>query len=98
LLTAFQNFIAQILTEDKDACIIASGDFSEFAFVSPIETFTRIAGLQDLDEATGIKKAERYTYMFDMNCQQLDQGFVSKALTNSSFTKKAEFKLINVNI
>ncbi|KAH8665264.1 Endonuclease/exonuclease/phosphatase [Tricladium varicosporioides] len=86
------TFIAQILKQDRNAQIITSGDFNEFAFVSPMETFKKVSGLQDLDEVTGIPKTERYSYLFDMNCQELDHMFVSSVLT-----KKAEFEHVHVN-
>ena len=35
------------------------------------------SSLVDLDEAAGLEPTERYTYLFDMNSQQLDHMFVS---------------------
>jgi predicted extracellular nuclease len=91
LLTA--DFIAQILKKDKNAKIISSGDYTEFAFGEPIETFKKVSGLLDLDEVADIPTLERYTYLFDMNCQQIDHVFVSKAIAS----KKAEFEHLHVN-
>jgi hypothetical protein len=34
----------------------------------------------DLDEAAGIAPEERYTYLFDMNSQQLDHVFVTEGV------------------
>lgn len=65
---------------DPNARIIASGDFNEFTFVQPIETFKSLSKMQDLDEVVGIPPTERYSYLFDMNCQELDHMFVSPAL------------------
>ncbi|KAG9232506.1 endonuclease/exonuclease/phosphatase family protein [Amylocarpus encephaloides] len=86
------SFISQILAQDRNARIISSGDFNEFAFVSPMETFKKVSKLQDLDEVTGILPVERYSYLFDMNCQELDHMFVSRALA-----KSAEFEHVHVN-
>ncbi|KAK5703855.1 hypothetical protein LTR97_002868 [Elasticomyces elasticus] len=71
------DFIAQILEEDSNAAIISAGDYNEFTFVQPLETFASASGLVDLDVAAGILPVERYTYTFDMNTQQLDHMYVS---------------------
>ncbi|KAK4948329.1 hypothetical protein LTR10_012863 [Elasticomyces elasticus] len=71
------DFIAQILEEDPDAAIVSAGDYNEFTFVQPLETFAYASGLVDLDVAAGILPVERYTYTFDMNTQQLDHMYVS---------------------
>lgn len=57
-----------------------------------METFAQISKLKDMDEVAKIPALERYTYLFDMNCQELDHMFVSEALT-----KKAEFEHVHVN-
>ncbi|KAF7171890.1 hypothetical protein CNMCM6106_006244 [Aspergillus hiratsukae] len=78
------GFTSSILTQDPKAKIIASGDFNEFTFAQPMETFLDESGLKDLDEVAGIKTTERYTYLFDMNCQQLDHMFISPALAKGA--------------
>ncbi|KAK5725938.1 hypothetical protein LTR15_004128 [Elasticomyces elasticus] len=65
------DFIAQILEEDSNAAIVSAGDYNEFTFVQPLETFASASGLVDLDVAAGILPVERYTYTFDMNTQQV---------------------------
>jgi len=87
-----QDFIAQILKKDANAKIISSGDFNEFSFVKPQEIFVSKSGLKDLDEVAGIAKLERYTYLFDMNCQQLDHMYISKSMTSN-----AKFEHIHIN-
>ncbi|KAH7239152.1 Endonuclease/exonuclease/phosphatase [Fusarium tricinctum] len=74
------EFIAQILKKDQKAHVIAAGDFNEFAGVAPIETFVKTSGLVDVDDAAQIPATERYTYLFDSNCQALDHMFISKEL------------------
>ncbi|KAI9884430.1 MAG: hypothetical protein M1823_003784 [Watsoniomyces obsoletus] len=86
------DFISDILTYDSSASVIAAGDFNEFSFVMPLETFVSRSGLQDLDEVAKIKPEERYTYLFDMNSQQLDHMYISQKLT-----RKAEFEHIHIN-
>ncbi|KAI9747108.1 MAG: hypothetical protein M1815_004618 [Lichina confinis] len=86
------DFISDILSYDAGASIIAAGDFNEFAFVAPLETFTSRSGLQDLDVLSRIDPTERYSYIFDMNSQELDHMYVS-----SSLARKAEFEHVHVN-
>ncbi|KAF2109940.1 Endonuclease/exonuclease/phosphatase [Lophiotrema nucula] len=86
------SFIKDILNQDKDARIVAAGDFNEFVFVEPLQQFTSISGLKDLDAVAGIRETERYTYLFDMNTQQLDHMFVSKKLQS-----KAKYEHVHIN-
>ncbi|CAG8980448.1 hypothetical protein HYALB_00013642 [Hymenoscyphus albidus] len=88
------SFISSILAQDPDAKIISSGDFNEFTFVAPLRSFMERSGLEDLDEVAEIEKSERYSYVFDMNCQELDHMFVSKALAKKG---EAEFEHVHVN-
>ncbi|KAM5348772.1 hypothetical protein ACJ41O_008595 [Fusarium nematophilum] len=74
------DFIAQILEKDRKAHVIAAGDFNEFVQVAPLQTFVKESGLIDLDDAAKVPDSERYTYLFDMNCQALDHMFISKEL------------------
>jgi predicted extracellular nuclease len=80
-----------ILTQDKDARIITAGDFNEFTFVEPLKKYMQISGLKDMDAVAKIDELERYTYLFDMNAQQLDHMFVSPALT-----RKAKYEHIHL--
>jgi predicted extracellular nuclease len=88
-----QTFIASILKQDRNARIIAGGDFNEFTYVAPLEYFTKISQLLDLDDVAKIPKTERYTYVFDMSCQQLDHIFVSSALAK----KKVAYEHLHIN-
>ncbi|KAF5024290.1 hypothetical protein F66182_3620 [Fusarium sp. NRRL 66182] len=74
------EFIAEILSKDPKANVIAAGDFNEFSAVLPLQTFVKTSGLVDLDEAAKIPPTERYTYLFDSNCQTLDHIYISKEL------------------
>ena len=73
-------FVADILAEDVNAAVIVAGDFNEFTYVQPLKLFLQESGLVDLDEAAKIDPVERYTYLFDMNGQQLDHFFISKSI------------------
>jgi predicted extracellular nuclease len=57
-----------------------------------LKQYVEISGLQDADAADKIDELERYTYLFDMNAQQLDHMFVS-----DSVAKKIEYEHIHVN-
>lgn len=71
------KFIAEILKANPLASVVAAGDFNEFAFVEPLKKFAQVSGLKDLDVAARVAPEERYTYVFDNNCQQLDHMYVS---------------------
>ncbi|XPT01441.1 hypothetical protein M3J09_010576 [Ascochyta lentis] len=79
--TLTANFVKEILSKDKNARIITAGDFNEFTFVEPLKQYVQISGLKDMDAVAGIDELERYTYLFDMNAQQLDHMFISPSLT-----------------
>ncbi|KAJ4289217.1 hypothetical protein N0V90_011559 [Kalmusia sp. IMI 367209] len=86
------NFVKSIFAQDKNAHVITAGDFNEFATVAPLQSYVSISGLNDLDAVVGIKPVERYTYLFDMNAQQLDHMFISNSLK-----KHAKYEHIHVN-
>lgn len=71
--------------------MIAAGDFNEFAFVAPLENFQEISGLRDADEVARLRETERYTYLFDMNSQQLDHIYVSEGV------RRVELEHIHIN-
>ncbi|EXJ66068.1 uncharacterized protein A1O5_10682 [Cladophialophora psammophila CBS 110553] len=77
------TFVAQILAQDPQAAVIVAGDFNEDTFVEPLEMFTAVSGLVDLDDAAGIAPTERYTYVFDMSCEELDHIFVSPKIAGT---------------
>ncbi|KAK8038940.1 hypothetical protein PG993_007351 [Apiospora rasikravindrae] len=87
------DFIAAILAEDPEAHIISSGDFNEYPFVKPITDFESRSQMEDLDVVAGIDALERYSYLYDMNTQELDHMFVSPALAKT----KPQFEHIHVN-
>ena len=78
------DFITDILAEDSKAKNITSGDFNEFAFVQPLTTFVSESKLKDIDDVVGTPAKERYTYLYDSNCQQLDHMYISEALTEGA--------------
>lgn len=81
-----------ILDIDEDANVVVAGDFNEFLQTRSVyKSFDDI--LTDIDEAAGIPPVERYSYVFDQNCQQLDHAFISDAIKE----RKAEFEHIHVN-
>lgn len=78
------TFVSEILQYDPNAGVIVAGDFNEFAFVEPLEAFAQNSGLVDLDVAAGVPEVERYTYLYDSNCQQLDHMYVSPKIARRS--------------
>ncbi|KAL8996514.1 MAG: hypothetical protein Q9169_003981 [Polycauliona sp. 2 TL-2023] len=89
------SFIAEILAQDKNAAIIAAGDFNEFATVEPLEMFVQISGLRDMDEVAGVEETERYTYTFGSSQQQLDHMYVSPSI--AKFVGKKDYEHVHVN-
>jgi predicted extracellular nuclease len=57
-----------------------------------LKQYVQISGLQDADAADKIDELERYTYLFDMNAQQLDHMFVS-----DSVAKKIKYEHLHLN-
>lgn len=82
--TITASFVKEILSKDKNARIITAGDFNEFTFVEPLKEYVKISGLKDMDAVANIDELERYTYLFDMNAQQLDHMFISPSLTDKA--------------
>jgi predicted extracellular nuclease len=66
----FQDFITSILALDENANVVIAGDFNEF-----VQTRSVFAPFDDLlteiDESSGLDPVERYTYVYEQNCQQL---------------------------
>lgn len=60
--------------------------------MEPLLAFAEISSMQDLDEVAGIAPEERYSYLFDMNCQALDHTYVSPALAET-----AQFEHVHLN-
>jgi predicted extracellular nuclease len=57
-----------------------------------LKQYVEISGLHDADAADKIDELERYTYLFDMNAQQLDHMFVS-----DSVAKKIKYEHLHLN-
>ena len=69
-LSLVKDFINSILALDKHANIVIAGDFNEFVQTrSVFAPFDDI--LTEIDESSGLDPVERYTYIYDQNCQQL---------------------------
>lgn len=71
------SFVSSLLAADPSANVVVAGDFNEFAFAEPLRTFVDVSGTADVEDAAGVPAVERYSYIFDMNCQELDHMFVS---------------------
>ncbi|KAJ7935578.1 DNase I-like protein [Mycena leptocephala] len=72
--------------------IVVAGDCNEYIQTRSVwASLTPL--LDDIDEVADIPPVERYTYVFDNNCEQLDHMFVSPALSS----RCAEVEHIHVN-
>ncbi|KAI0030438.1 Endonuclease/exonuclease/phosphatase [Vararia minispora EC-137] len=87
------DFVSSILALDPDASIILAGDFNDYKQTRSL--FTPLWGIMhDVDALAGIPLEERYTYVYDQNCQQLDHVFVSKAIAD----RGVEIEHVHVNV
>ena len=81
---ALHDFVDSALTLDPNANVIALGDFNDFEWSAPMRTLTGASSGNPevlLDLATLYKEpAERYSYVFEGNSQELDHIYVSPAL------------------
>ncbi|KAL8926988.1 MAG: hypothetical protein Q9172_001538 [Xanthocarpia lactea] len=93
------SFIAQIVAQDKNAAVIAAGDFNEYAFVEPMKRFARISKLHNMDVLSGMPEPERYTSTsgsFAYGSQdQLTHMFVSPSIARH--VGKDDFEHVHVN-
>ncbi|QRW27066.1 endonuclease/exonuclease/phosphatase family protein [Rhizoctonia solani] len=89
-------FIKTILDADPAANIMIAGDFNEFLSTPVAFDPYYSVGMRDLDVVVNRDPVERYTYIFDMNTQQLDHALVSPAIWNSTKIK-VEWDHVHVN-
>jgi uncharacterized protein len=86
--TLVNSFVNDILDINSDANVIVLGDLNDFEFSTPIETLMGENTNQVLyDLATELlPENERYSYIYNGNCQSLDHILVSsKLLTTAQF-------------
>ena len=57
-----------------------------------MQTFVSRSGLLDLEVATNMDPVERYTYLYDMNCESLDHILISK-----SIVRNAKYEHLHLN-
>ncbi|KAF5389309.1 hypothetical protein D9757_003448 [Collybiopsis confluens] len=74
------DFVQSVLDIDSEANVLVAGDCNEY-----LETRSVFASLtnimEEMDVLSAVAPVERYTYVFDQNCEQLDHAFVSPALS-----------------
>ncbi|KAK4631779.1 hypothetical protein CLAFUW4_03857 [Fulvia fulva] len=87
------SFVKQILNLDRNAAVVLGGDYNEFQYVQPLKTLAAVSGLRSFDDVAGIRDVEQYTYLFDMNSQELDHFYVSPRLNRA----RADYEHIHVN-
>ena len=92
-------FVAQILEQDKDAAVIAAGDFEEYDFVGPLKHFAQVSGLLDLDVVAQIPELERYTSSSNPrhsgSQDQLAHMYVSQSIARG--IRRGDFEHVHVN-
>lgn len=86
---AVAAFIKDLQTHDSDARVVVAGDFNEFTYVQPMHAFANV--VYDIDDVVGIPVEERYTYVFDMNSQQLDHMLISYPLKHEAQYEHVSF-------
>jgi len=93
-LTTPKDFITALLALDPDASIILAGDFNDYKQTRSL--FAPLAGvMHDADALAGVPPEERYTYVYDQNCQQIDHVFVSQAVADRG---QVEIEHVHVNL
>ena len=93
--TVVHDFVQRALDLDANARVICLGDFNDFEFSEPMRTLTGASSgvpiLTDLGTAF-LAPAERYSYVFEGNSQELDHIYVTQALLPG-----AQFQPIHIN-
>ncbi|KAH9945267.1 DNase I-like protein [Epithele typhae] len=73
------TFVGSILDLDEHASVIVAGDMNEYAATRSV-LHPLSARLLDINDVARVPAAERYTYAFDQNAQEIDHMFVSEAV------------------
>jgi predicted extracellular nuclease len=94
---AVNDFVADLLAEDRRANIVVAGDLNEFEFEEPLAALefgnVRGRGRAELFNLTDeLPRDERYSFIFEGNSQSLDHILVSRSLR-----REAEFDAVHVN-
>ncbi|KAI0951126.1 hypothetical protein AcW1_008247 [Taiwanofungus camphoratus] len=72
-------FVKSLLAHEANASVIVAGDMNEYLQTRSV--FAPLSGLlTDINEGAGIPPAERYTYVYDQNTQEIDHILVSAAV------------------
>ncbi|KAJ7212177.1 DNase I-like protein [Mycena pura] len=75
-------FVKSIFAIESNANVIVAGDCNEFLQTRSV--FASLTPLMtDIDEVANVPDVERYTYVFDNNCEQLDHMFLSPSITSA---------------
>ena len=102
VLTSKQDSTNTLLTSTpiSNSKLLISGDFNSFSFTHPLQTLVSQTNntLHDLDDIVSTPATERYTYLYDMNCQQLDHMYVSEGMVGASSEGiKAKMEHLHLN-
>ena len=88
--TATRAYVDTLLAANPSAKIIVQGDFNGFTWENAISALTAGGALSNL--ATLLPEAERYSYQFEGNSQQLDH-----MLATSNLRAVAQFDAVHLN-
>src|SRR5262249_41162877 len=93
--TVVHDFVQQALGLDANARVVCIGDFNDFDFSNPMRVLPGASSAAPIlfDLATALlPPAERYSYVFEGNSQELDHIYVTNALL-----PEAQFQPIHIN-
>ncbi len=84
------DFVAEMLAVDPDANIVVMGDLNDFQFSAPV---LLLQGDLLTNLVNTLPVEERYSYIYDGNCQILDQMLVS----SNMLEKLVEYDILHIN-
>ncbi len=76
--TVEQAFVAKLLAADKEAKVVAVGDYNDYQFSPALAALTKDGALRDL--VNELPETEQYSYVYQGNSQVLDHILVSPEL------------------
>ncbi|MQA79518.1 MAG: hypothetical protein GEV10_13750 [Streptosporangiales bacterium] len=88
---AVAAFVDTLQRADRDAAVVAAGDFNDFPWSPPLRTLTSRTGLVDLPRALPLR--DQYTYDYQGNSEVLDHILLSRGLAKRGY----RYDVVHVN-
>ncbi|WP_068878075.1 MULTISPECIES: endonuclease/exonuclease/phosphatase family protein [unclassified Phenylobacterium] len=85
-----KDLVEGMVAADPSAKVVVMGDFNAFQFETSLTQLTSGGAMTNLSDL--LAPAERYTYVFDGNSQQIDHLLASNDLANG-----AQFDIVHMN-